>query len=107
MPIPVELNLRIPSVKEPVKNEAGWPINSADVRLIRQVDLPALPKPGELIEVWAGPETPFHALVVRTDWHEAKAMFVVSCKYSKQSIPRPLYLALMEGSDWTIRPLVE
>ena len=106
MAIEIEINLRIPAVKEPVKDAAGWPINNADVRFTKRINAPALPKPGEAVELTTRPDYRFQATVVRSDWHEEKEMFVVSCKYSKQSIPRPEYLALMEDHEWTMKPLL-
>ena len=107
MSIEVEINLRIPTVKEPLKDAAGWPINTGDVRFTKRVKAPSLPKPGDVVDLMARPDHTFQATVVRADWHEEKELFVVSCKYSKQSIPRPHYLALMEDHEWTMKPLLE
>jgi hypothetical protein len=104
--IEIEINLRIPAVKDPLKNEAGWPINNADVRFTRRVTIKALPRPGDLLDLVTLPDHAFHATVMRADWHEEKAMFIVSCKYSKPSIPRPEYLALMADHHWTMKPLL-
>ena len=107
MSIEVEINLRIPAVRDPLKNEAGWPINNADVRFTRRVKTPSLPKPGHVVDLSAQPDHVFQATVTRADWHEEKAMFIVFCKYSKQSIPRPQYLALMADHEWTMKPLLQ
>ena len=107
MSIEVEINLRIPAIKEPLKDASGWPINNADVRFIKCVTVETLPKPGEAVDLTTRPDYRFQGTVVRTDWHDSKEMFVVSCKYSKQSIPRPEYLALMEDHEWTRKPLLE
>ena len=103
----IEINLRIPAVKDPVKNEAGWPINNADVRFTRRVKTQTLPKAGDLVDLMTRPDHAFQATVTRADWHEEKSMFIVSCKYSKASIPRPEYLALMADQDWTMTPLLK
>jgi hypothetical protein len=107
VPIEVEINLRIPAVKEPLKDASGWPINNADVRFTKHLKTEKLPKPGDVVELTTRPDHAFQATVVRADWHEEKEMFVVSCKYSKQSIPRPQYLALMEDHEWTMKPLLK
>jgi hypothetical protein len=102
----VEINLRIPAIKEPLKDGSGWPINNADVRFSKGYVAPSLPKPGDLVDLSTRPDFKFQATVVRADWNEEKQMFVVSCKYAKQSIPRPEYLALMSDHEWTMKPLL-
>ena len=103
----VEINLRIPQVKEPVTDASGYPINNHDVRFIKRMEVDALPRPGERIQLTASGDSPFLGTVVRTDWDDSKEMFVVSCQYTLKSISRPLYLALMEGADWTRKPLLQ
>jgi hypothetical protein len=105
--IEVEINLRIPAVKDPLKNAAGWPINNGDVRFTKRVKAPTLPKPGDIVDLMTRPDYKFQATVTRADWHEEKEVFIVSCKYSRQSIPRPQYLALMDDHEWTMKPLLE
>ena len=107
MPFEIEINLRIPAVKDPVKDGTGWPINNADVRFIKRVATPSLPKPGDVLDLTIRPDHAFQATVVRSDWHEEKEMFVVACKYAKQSIPRPQYLAILEDTEWMMKPLLD
>ena len=102
----VEINLRIPAVKDPLKNETGWPINNTDVRFSKRIRIETRPKPGDVIDLITQPDHLFQATVTRADWHEEKALFVVSCRYAKQSIPRPQYLALMADAEWTMKPLL-
>lgn len=102
----VEINLQIPAVKDPVKGADGWPINNADIRFLKRVDVARLPKIGEHIELTVRPDVAFQASVTRSDWHEEKEMFVVACRYALRSIPRPEYLALMADPDWTRKPLL-
>jgi hypothetical protein len=106
MSLEVEINLRIPAVKDPLKNEAGWPINNTDVRFSKRLRTETLPKPDDVIDLMTQPDHVFQATVTRADWHEEKAIFVVFCKYTKQSIPRPQYLALMSDPEWTMKPLL-
>jgi hypothetical protein len=102
----VEINLRIPAIKDPLKDGAGWSINNADVRFTKRVTLHSLPKVGEFVELMIRPEYRFQATVTRADWDEGKEMFIVACRYSKTSIPRPEYLALMNDHEWTMNPLL-
>jgi hypothetical protein len=102
----VEINLKIPAIKDPLKDSTGWPINNADVRFTKRLTVPTLPKPGEAIQLTIGTTIPFQATVTRADWHEEREMFIVSCAYSKRSIPRTEYLALMEDQEWRMKPLL-
>ena len=106
MLIDVEVNLRIPVVKEPAKDANGYPINSADVRFIRNVRVPALPKPGVLLTLETRDGTSLECEVHRVDWSEGKERFIVYCKYSKRSIPPAEYNALISDPDWEMRPLL-
>ena len=102
----IEINLQIPAVKDPIKGPDGWPIRNADIRFLKRIEVAQLPKSGEQIELTAQNDCIFQASVTRSDWHEEKGMFVVACRYSIRSIPRPVYLALMEDPDWIRRPLL-
>lgn len=106
MPQEVEINLRIPAVKEPLKDASGWPINNGDIRFLKRVTVASLPKPGDLVDLSTRPDFRFQAAVARANWHEEKQMFVVECKYAKTSIPREEYLAIMEDTEWTRKPLL-
>ena len=106
MSIDVEVNLRIPSVKEPAKDEHGYPINSADVRFIRIVSVPALPKPDALLQLKMSDGSSIECAVTRADWSESKERFVVYCTYSKKSILPDQYNALLSDPNWEMRPLL-
>jgi len=102
----VEINLQIPSVKDPIKGADGWPIHNADIRLLKRIEVARLPKAGDQVELSVRPDFVFQASVTRSDWHEEKEMFVVACRYSLRSIPRPEYLALMDDPEWIRKPLL-
>ncbi len=106
MPIDVEINLRIPAVKVPVKDANGYPINSADVRFIRDVSVPALPKPGTVLHLETRDGRLLESEVLRADWSESKEGFIVYCRYAKRSISDDEYAALLRDSDWVMRPLL-
>ena len=105
MSIEVEISLKIPAVTDPLKDARGWPIKNCDVRFSKRFRAPALPKPGDVVDLLTRPDFSFQATVMRADWHEEKELFVVSCTYASTSIPRPEYLALMGDQDWTRKPL--
>ena len=102
----VEISLRIPAVKDPLKDASGWPVNHADVRFVKRIVVDKLPKPDEVLDLTINPNHPFQARVVQSHWHEEKQLFVVACRYAKTSIPRPEYLAIMEDPEWKMTPLL-
>ena len=106
MSIDVEVNLRIPAVKEPAKDDRGYPINSADVRFIRVVSVPALPKPDALLQLEMRDGSSIECAVNRADWSESKELFIVYCTYSKKSILPAEYNTLLSDPDWEMRPLL-
>ena len=106
MPQQVEINLRIPQVKEPIKEVTGWPINNADVRFIKLIDVDAIPKTGTVLSLSTGTEI-FEGTVTKTSWSDDKNMFVVYCQYAKRSIPQESYLSLINDPDWVMRPLLQ
>lgn len=102
----IEVNLRIPAVKDPVKDENGYPINSADVRFIKVINVPALPKPPAVLQLETRAGKTLEAEVNKADWSDEKEKFVVYCRYSKRSIPPDEYSALIDDPDWEMRPLL-
>jgi len=103
----VEISLRIPSLR--VRREgkdAPETIANSDVRFIKHVELGTIPKPGETLAMTVGSAGNFDCEVVRSDWQNDKNMFVVACRYSKRSITHAEYQALMDASDWQVRPLL-
>ena len=103
----VEISLRIPSlrVRRDGKDEPETIANS-DVRFSKQVELEAVPKPGEMLSMVVGSGDTFDCEVVRSDWHDEKNMFVVACRYAKRSISAADYQALMNSPDWQVRALL-
>ena len=107
MPIDVEVNLAIPRIKNPVKDENGYPIDNGTIRFIKRMTVPALPKPGELLKVATSAGHEFDCTITRADWHEELAMFVLSCKYANRSIPADHCAALFSDSEWRMKPLLD
>ena len=68
--------------------------------------MPAFPKPGVSLEFVLRSGHTLTCEVVRADWSEEKALFVLSCTYSKRSIAEGDYLALINDPDWTVRQLL-
>lgn len=106
MPIEVEVSLRIPNVKNPVLDENGYPIDHSSVRFTKMIGVPAIPKPGVTLQLTTSSGKGFACEVVRADWHEGRAIFVVSCKYANRSIHADEYSALISDPDWRMKPLI-
>src|SRR5207247_8828745 len=73
----IEVNLRIPAVKEPVKDDNGYPINSADVRFIKVITVETLPKPPAVLLLGTRAGKALEAEVNKADWSESKERFIV------------------------------
>jgi hypothetical protein len=103
----VEINLRIPSLR--VRREGKEDletISNSDVRFTKQVEFEAIPKPGEVLQMTVSSGGTFDCVVVRSDWHHEKNMFVIACQYSKRSISSAEYQDFIDSSDWQVRTLL-
>jgi hypothetical protein len=104
----VEISLRIPSLRVRREGqEAAETIGNADIRFSKRVELDTVPKSGDLLEMTVGEGERFACEVIRADWHDDKDMFVVACRYAKRSITQADYEAMVNATDWQMRPLLE
>ena len=106
MPIDVEVNLRIPKVKAPSLDENGYPIGNSTVRFAKMIKVESIPKPGESLQLTISSGRVFEATVARSDWSEDRSVFIVSCRYANRSMKDEEYTALVNDSDWKMRPLL-
>ena len=102
----VEIRLRVPNMKVRVLDEHGYPIDHSAVRFRKVISVPALPKPGEVLELTTQSGTVVQSTVVRSDWDEDTARFVVACQYANRSITPDEYGALANDPDWKLTPLI-
>ena len=103
----VEISLRIPSLRVRREGKDGMEtIANSDIRFTKHIELEAIPKPGAVLDMTVSSGGTFECDVVRSDWHHEKNMFVIACRYSKRSISPAEYQALMDSSDWHVRPLL-
>jgi hypothetical protein len=103
----LEISLRIPSLR--VRREgkdSPETIANSDVRFIKLIEFERVPKPGDVLTMTIGSDKSFKCEVVRSDWHHEKNMFVTACRYAKRSISEAEYQALIDASDWQVRPLL-
>ena len=101
----VEISLRIPSlrIKREDKTET---ISNSDVRFSKRIELDSIPKAGVVLAMSMSGGEPFECEVVRSDWHEDKNLFVIACQYKNRSITPVDYQALLDSTDWQLRPLI-
>jgi hypothetical protein len=103
----LEISLRIPSLRVHREGkDSPETITNSDVRFIKLVELERVPKPGDVLTMTIGSGASFQCKVVRSDWHHEKNMFVTACRYAKRSISEAEYQALIDASDWQVRPLL-
>ena len=99
--------MRVPTLTVRSPNEADRRIDNSAVRFTKRIQVPALPKPGDVLALsTAGGKTTFECTVTRSDWHEEKALFVVACTYAKRSLPLETYSALVNDDEWTMKQLL-
>jgi hypothetical protein len=108
VPQTVEISLRIPSLR--VRREDTdtlETINNSDVRFCKHIEIESIPKPGIVLTMATGGTAgTFECEVLRSDWHHDKNMFVIACRYSKRSMSPADYHALINSSEWSVRPLI-
>ena len=103
----VRVNLRLPSfrVKDPSSAEVRS-VDNNEVRFLKEIELAAIPKPGDVIEMSAGANLRFPCAVQQVNWHESDNIFVVACKYGKPRIKPEEYDIISADQEWTARPLL-
>jgi hypothetical protein len=102
----VEVSLRVPNMKVRALDENGYPIDHANVRFRKMINVPAIPKPDATLELDTRSGKIIQARVVRSDWIESRELFVVSCQYANRSITPEEYGALSEDPTWELKPLI-
>ena len=103
----VEISLRVPSlrVKRDGKDKPET-ISNSDIRFVKRIEVDGIPKAGAVLVMDVASHGSFETVVVRSDWHEAKNLFVVACQYRNRSIAEADYQRLLDAPDWQIRPLI-
>jgi hypothetical protein len=102
----IDISLRIPrNSKVPLLDESGYPLDNASVRFRTQMTVPAIPKPGETVQLTSSGKG-FEATTVRTNWSDDLGMFVVECQYAKRSITAEEQDALVKDPEWRMVPLI-
>jgi hypothetical protein len=103
---PIEVSLRIPNTKVRPLDEHGYPIDHASVRFKKIIQVEAIPKAGESLELPTASGRTLAVSVVRADWHDERGMFVVACQYANRSLSPDDYSALVTDPEWRMTPLI-
>ena len=103
----VEVSLRVPNMKVRVLDETGYPIDHANVRFRKMIQVQSIPKPEETLHLTTRSGKTLTARVVRADWHESRELFVLSCQYANRSITADEYNALANDPAWELKHLLE
>jgi hypothetical protein len=105
MPIEIEVNLRIPSLTLKSAGTKDVRVDNSSVRFSKRVSVDGVPKPGDRLALSTRSGPPFECTVSRSDWHEEKSVFVVSCAYGRRSITAEEHNALLSDPDWSSQQL--
>jgi hypothetical protein len=105
MMITLDVNLRLPNVTVGNQDDDGHRINNSESRFWTVMDVPALPKVGDTLELSCRSYA-FPAVVKRVDWHDDKNRFVVACHYARRSMTPAMYESFRTDPDWVMRSLL-
>jgi hypothetical protein len=97
MPIAVEVNLR-PNISVRAPDERTRIIYNAETRFITRMEVAALPRVGDALDLSTRDGYVFAAVVTRVDWYDEKGMFVVACQCAKKTVPVEAYDSLRADS---------
>jgi hypothetical protein len=103
----VEINLRLPSLRmKATEGAEAKNIVNSEVRFTKEVALDTIPKPGDILTMSAGSGQTFPCEVVQANWHDARNIFVIACRYGKRTVSTDDYLEIVNSPDWTSKPLL-
>lgn len=102
-----EVRLRVPNMKERVKTPEGYPIDHAEMRFRKIIEIPGIPHAGDRLALTTLSGRVLNASVVRVDLDEARELFVMSCQYAERIITPEDYAALADDPEWQLKHLLE
>jgi hypothetical protein len=106
MPIEVEVSLKVPTFTVRVPNQEPRRVDNASVRFSKRVEVAAIPKHGETLQLTAKFGERFDAIVTQVNWSEEREVFVVACAYAKRSITPDEYERFTSDPDWVTRQVL-
>jgi hypothetical protein len=94
-------------MKERPKDPSGYPMDFAELRFRKVIELDAFPHAGDRLELTTRTGPVINSNVVRVDIDEERQLFVLSCQYGKRAITGEEYAALADDPDWQLKHLLE
>jgi hypothetical protein len=98
----VEVRLRVPNMKQRALSQAGYPIDHQQMRFRNVVEVTAVPKPNDVLELPTQSGRPIDAKVVRVDDDRG----VVSCQFARSRITWDEYEALASDPESEVNHLL-
>jgi hypothetical protein len=86
----------------------GYPIDHAQMRFRKVIEIPRFPRVGDLLElaVTAAGRS-LRATVVHVELDEPRSLFVLSCQYADKSISPEDYGTLANDPEWQLKHLLD
>jgi hypothetical protein len=104
--IAVEINMRLPNITVRSAQESTRVIVNSEVRFTKRIEVAALPRVADVLELSTRGGCRVPVTVTRVDWHDEKGLFVVGCRYAERSMAPQVYDSLKADPDWSARPLL-
>jgi hypothetical protein len=107
MSMRAEVRLRVPNMKVRALDPNGYPIDHSQMRFRKIIEVPRIPRVGDVLELTTSSGRTLQATVARAELDEPRSLFVVSCQYSERSISADDYAALSNDPEWELKHLLE
>jgi hypothetical protein len=88
-------------------DQNGYPIDHSSMRFRKVIDVPRIPRPGDMLELMTSSGRALRATVARVDTDEQRGLFVVACQYSERSISADDYGAFANDPEWELKHLLD
>lgn len=88
-------------------DQNGYPIDHSSMRFRKVIEVPRIPRVGDVLDLMTSSGRSLRATVARADLDEARSLFVVSCQYAERSISPDDYGALSNDPEWELKHLLE
>ena len=102
-----EVRLRVPNMKVRALDQNGYPIDHSSMRFRKVIEVPRMPRAGDMLELTTSSGRTLQATVARSELDEPRSLFVLSCQYSERSITADDYAALANDPAWELKHLLE
>lgn len=85
----------------------GYPIDHSSMRFRKVIEVPRIPRAGDVLELTTNSGRTLQASVARSELDEPRGLFVLSCQYSERSISADDYAALANDPEWELKHLLD